>query len=143
MGRTVTMSGSLISPEYDRQIRQAIIDIRSLMRASIEMEQSAHQRTASRFTEKAVVLDAGLAVATSSQTGATSALATIQRWSVDDEEYVETDQQITVWNHSESTAYVTDTFGFAQFIQGHWCFFGDCAAMTGRVPFTSTPPEEP
>jgi hypothetical protein len=143
MGRTVTMSGGLIGPEYDAQIRETILAVRGQRRVSTEGDLSGSQRFASRFSEKAVILDAALGVATSSQTGATSALAAIQRWSVTDGEYIETEQQITVWNHSESTAYAADTFGFARFIQGHWCFFGDCAAMAERIPFDDTPPEEP
>ena len=83
---------------------------------------------------KAVILDAALAVATDSKTGATSALATVCYWSITDDEYTESDpvQQITVYNHSESTSYSEDTFGVAQWINGHWWFFGDCTAMAAR-----------
>ncbi len=85
-------------------------------------------------TSRAVILDAALAVATDSKTGATSALATVCDWSTTDDEYTESDpvQQITVYNHSESTSYSEDTFGVAQWINGHWWFFGDCAAMAAR-----------
>jgi len=93
--------------------------------------------------EQAVILDGALAVASSSQTGATSAVAKIQIWSVDDEEYTETEEEVTVWNHSETASYAIDTFGFARFIQGHWVFFGDCEAMADRVGFSSEPPAEP
>ena len=79
-----------------------------------------------------VILDAALAVATNSKTGATSCLATICDWS--GTAYVESNpvRQITVYNHSESTAYAIDTFGFTKTIDGHWWFFGDCAAMAAR-----------
>lgn len=81
----------------------------------------------------AVILDASLAVATDSKTGATSCLATVCYWSDDDEEFVESDpvEQITVWNHSESTAHAIDTFGVVKWV-GHWMFFGDCSAMAAR-----------
>jgi hypothetical protein len=81
---------------------------------------------------KAVILDEALDVATHSLTGATSADATRCIWSPADEEYTETEQQLTVWNHSESDSYDADTFGFAHWIDGHWVFLGDCAAMASR-----------
>jgi len=83
----------------------------------------------------AVILDAALAVATHSLTGATSCLATRCDWSVEDEEYTEASgdvEQITVWNHSESDSYEVDTFGKAEWIDGHWWFVGDCGPMANR-----------
>jgi hypothetical protein len=81
---------------------------------------------------RAVVLDTALAVATHAFTGATSALATRLDWSIVNEEYTESDQQITVWNHSESQSFDPDTLGIAFWIDGHWHFFGDCAPMESR-----------
>jgi hypothetical protein len=81
---------------------------------------------------RAVILDAALDVATHALTGATSALATRLDWSVTDEEYTESSQQITVWNHSESQSFEADTFGMAFWVDGHWVFFGDCAPMESR-----------
>jgi len=80
----------------------------------------------------AVVLDATLAVAVNSKTGATSALATRCIWSSEQNEYSELQIQITVWNHSESDHYDAGTFGFASWIDGHWWFIGDCAPMAAR-----------
>ena len=80
----------------------------------------------------AVILDAALSVATNSKTGATSCLATICVWDSPTEQYTETTRQITVWNHSESTGYAINTFGDAKKIDGHFWFFGDCAAMAAR-----------
>jgi hypothetical protein len=80
----------------------------------------------------AVILDAALDVATHALTGATSALATRLDWSVTNEEYTESSQQITVWNHSESDSYEVDTFGMALWIDGHWWFLGDCGPMAAR-----------
>jgi len=84
--------------------------------------------------DKCVILDAALAVASDSKTGATSGLATVCYWSIADEEYTESSplQQITVYNHSESTGHDEDTFGVARWINGHWWFFGDCSAMASR-----------
>jgi len=79
-----------------------------------------------------VILDAALAAATNSKTGATSCLATICTWDVTEEEFVETTTQITVWNHSEATQHLIDTFGVARWTASHWWFFGDCSAMVAR-----------
>lgn len=122
----------MISPEYDGQIRQTIRVVRNMGRTSSEMDLSAQERVASRFSDHAVILDAALAAATHALTGATSALATVCKWSTADEEYVETDLQITVWNHAEATSHVEDTFGIARHINGHWHFFGDCEPMASR-----------
>ena len=126
------MSGGMIGPEYDGQIRQTIVAVRNLGRTSSEMDLSAQQKATSRFPDHAVILDAALAVATHALTGATSALATVCKWDTTAEEYTETDLQITVWNHSETTPSSVDTFGFARHIDGHYCFFPDCAPMASR-----------
>lgn len=80
--------------------------------------------------EFAVILDSGLAAATNSKTGATSATATVCEW--DGSQYTETYRQVTVWNHSEYISHLVDTFGFAKLIQSHYVFFGDCDAMVAR-----------
>ena len=126
------MSGGMIGPEYDGQIRQTILAVRNLGRTSSEMDLSAQQKATSRFPDHAVILDAALAVATHALTGATSALATVCKWDTTAEEYTETDLQITVWNHSESAAHAINTFGIARHIDGHWHFFGDCDPMAAR-----------
>lgn len=82
--------------------------------------------------DRIVILDADLAAATHALTGATSCLARCCTWSSADEEYAELSEQITVWNHSEQANHVTDTFGVARWIDGHWHFFGDCHAMAAR-----------
>jgi len=86
----------------------------------------------SRFKEHVVILDASLAAASHSLTGATSGLATLCKWSTTDEEYTETSQQLTVWNHSEHTSHAANTFGVIRNIDGHWHFFGDCEPMASR-----------
>lgn len=84
------------------------------------------------YNECVVILNADLAAASHSLTGATNCLATVCKWMTEDEEYVETDVEITVWNHSEHANHVVDTFGYARVIDGHWHFFGDCHAMGDR-----------
>jgi hypothetical protein len=81
-----------------------------------------------------VILDAALPAASHSLTGATSCLATVCRWDSDAGEYAETDRQVTVYNHSEVTSHEDDTFGYAEVIDGHLHFFGDCEPMISREP---------
>ena len=80
----------------------------------------------------AVILDATLAAASNSKTGATSGLATVCDWDTSANDYVESSKQITVWNHSESTSHAVDTFGYARWQDNHWHFFGDCDPMASR-----------
>lgn len=125
------MSGGLIGPEYDAQIREVIREQKRRGRVSREWVDMPNTRPGSRFPDKAVILDESLAVATNSKTGAASAMATVLEWSVADEEYIETDEQQRVWNHSESKSFAEDTFGIARHM-GHWVFFGDCEPMAAR-----------
>lgn len=126
------MSGGMIGPEYDGQIRQTIIAVRQMGRTSTEMDLETQKKAGSRFPDHGVILDEALSAATHALTGATSALATVCRWNIETEEYTETDLQIKVWNHSETTPSSVDTFGFARHIDGHYCFFPDCAPMASR-----------
>jgi hypothetical protein len=126
------MSGGLIGPEYDAQIREVIRERQRNRRTSRESVDMPNTRPGSRFPDKGVILDEALSVATNSKTGAASAIATVLEWSVADEEYIETDEQQQVWNHSESKSFAEDTFGFARMINGHWVFFGDCEPMAAR-----------
>lgn len=82
--------------------------------------------------DRIVILDANLAAATHALTGASSCLATCCSWDSATSDYTELSEQITVWNHSEATSHVTDTFGIARWIDGHWHFFGDCEPMAAR-----------
>lgn len=108
-------------------------DATSLLQ-SIGTEQKPFVEIAQRPTvgQYVVILDADLAAATHALTGASSCLATVCEWDTSSNDYVETAKQITVWNHSENANHMTDTFGYARWIDGHWHFFGDCHAMAAR-----------
>jgi|GEM_PF-4066018 len=121
--------GMLISPDYDRQIRDSLRRDRRTQRISTEMQPTSPRRLSRAMIPLGVVLDETLPVATQSKTGASSALARICNWKVADEDYVETQQQVRVWNHSESKAYAVNTFGIVIPVQGHLVFFGDCDVM--------------
>lgn len=126
------MSGGLVTPEYDGQIRQTIRAVRRMQGSSAESVDPVGVRAPSRFTEHAVILDDPLAAATNSKTGATSGLCTLLKWTAADEEYTETAQQVKCWNHSEHVSHEVDTYGVIRNIDGHWHFFGDCGPMAAR-----------
>lgn len=95
-------------------------------------EKTCVVRFSNGYQEHAVILDADLAAATHALTGGASCLATVCAWDSGVSDYIETARQITVWNHAEATAHLTDTFGIARWIDGHWHFFGDCEPMASR-----------
>jgi len=124
-------------PEFQRGERLSAARLNELADAIARLmrtKQSSHGHAFGvvQPLEQAVILDAALAVASHSLTGATSCLATVCRWDMVLGRYLETTQEITVWNHSEDTAHLIDTFGVARFIDGHWHFFGDCKPMAAR-----------
>lgn len=123
-----------ISQGFNRQLVGVVRrDMRRGRRSrDAELDLETPGNKPSRFKERVVILDADLAAASHSLTGATSGLATVCKWSVADEEYVETALQLPVWNHSEHANHTADTFGYARFIDGHWHFFGDCHPMGAR-----------
>ena len=107
-------------------------DAESLLQGIESRETSFREYSMRPPVPRTVILDEAIDVATDSKTGATSGLATCCAWSVDDNEYSETTEQITVWNHSENQSYEIDTFGKAEWIDGHWWFVGDCGPMGAR-----------
>lgn len=130
------MSGVIPSREFNDQLVELVKrDRRTHGNKIVDTDYDNQQRLlSSRFPERCVILNSALPAATNSKTGATSGMATICRWSMENEEYTETEQQIKVWNHSEATDHAVDTFGTARFINGHYWFFGDCDAMAERTP---------
>lgn len=121
-----------ISAGYEKQIRAAVAHYFRTYRNGSELEQAGQHKTPSAFPDHAVILNAELPGATHALTGATSCLATICQWDTSANTYKETDQQIRVWNHAESTDHAADTFGVARNINGHYWFFGDCEPMASR-----------
>ena len=128
------MSGVVMSPEFAGQVVETVKnDRRGRNVKTVDTDYgAAMQKLGSRFPRRAVILDAALPAATHSLTGATKCQATVCRWSVEDEEYIETDETIEVWNHSETIDHAIDTFGAADFQDGHYWFWGDCEAMANR-----------
>lgn len=117
-----------LTPEQARALWHDLLSRRQQPPATVSNNEFAPMR------DRVVILDASLAFATNSKTGATSCLATVCYWSVAGNAFSESNpvQQITVWNHSEVTAHAVDTFGIARWISGHWMFFGDCEPMASR-----------
>jgi len=128
------MTGVTMSPEFNKQVVEAVkSDRRRRGVKTVDTDYGAAERKpGDRLRRKAVILDAALAAATHSLTGATSCLATVCQWSVEDEEYIKTDEQVKVWNHDETVDHAIDTFGAAVPIDGHYWFQGSCDAMADR-----------
>lgn len=126
------MAGGGITPEYDQQIRQTIRTVRNRGRQSFESVESIPRKAGKAFVPHVVILDEELDVATNAKTGATKAKATICKWNEEDEKYEETDDQIYVWNHSESDSYEVDTFGIAFPVGTKFFMLGDCGPMADR-----------
>lgn len=110
------------------------IDDGTALLQSIETKQIAYTEITQRpmCGRFVVVLDAALAAASHALTGGASCLATVCEWDTSLNDYVETANQITVWNHSENANHAADTFGYAVWQDNHWHFFGDCHAMASR-----------
>lgn len=117
-----------LTPEQARALWHDLLSRRQQPSATVSNNEFAPMR------DRVVILDAALEFATNSKTGATSCLATVCYWSVSGNTFSESVpvQQITVWNHSETTAHAVNTFGIARWISGHWMFFGDCEPMASR-----------
>lgn len=111
-----------------QQLSETVATVQKLLVNPTPAPRARWQKGSSRF---AVVLDASLTAASNAMTGASSCLATVCVW--DGSDYTETDEQVTVWNHSESTDYPINTFGIADTIDGHYWFLGDCEAMATRA----------
>jgi len=122
------MAGYQLTEGQMKAVRDTVRKVRTMHGG--EVQPTVRKQGVNRSL--AVVLDAALEAAGNSMTSPTSGDATVLTWSTTDEEYTESSEQITVWNHSESTTHSIDTFGKAEWIDGHWWFFGDCAAMGFR-----------
>lgn len=126
------MSGGGITPEYDQQIRGSILEVRRMRRTRRESVEEIPRKAGQAFVPRVVILDEALDVATNSKTSPEKARATICVWNDAEEKYVETDEWIYVWNHSESDSYEIDTFGIAFPVGGHYFMLGDCGPMADR-----------
>lgn len=122
------MAGYQLTEGQMKAVRETVRKVRAMHEGESELK--GRRQGVNRSL--AVVLDEALAEAGNSMTSPTSGNATVLTWSTTGEEYAESSEQITVWNHSESTGHAVDTFGKAEWIDGHWWFFGDCAAMAAR-----------
>lgn len=124
-----------VTPEFVRDTQDAVRMQRKQVRDRKVVVGQPPANRATRFRDRAVILDEELSAATNSKTGPKSGKATRLRWSPADRKYIEVfGEQIEVWNHSESNTHEKDTFGVARWIDGHWWFFGDCDAMAERLP---------
>lgn len=128
------MSGRLISDALYSQIASTIREVRHMKRRGSAPHLRGMQGASSTFLPRAVILDETLTGG--SFLAPSSGLATVCRWSTESGTYVQTELQITVWNHSSSEDLEVDTPGAALLIDGHYWLFADCEPLAARA----TPP---
>ena len=97
----------VFSPEQARQLWQWYLQ----SVASGAGSQDRGPRPLGSQADYCVILDAALAAATNSKTGATSALAKVCTWDATTKRFSEVAYQITVYNHSESTSHAINSLG--------------------------------
>jgi hypothetical protein len=120
------MSGGMIGPEYDGQIRQTIVAVRSMGRTSIEMDLSAEQRAASRFGNKqAVLLDDLVAAVNTKRDPSTARAAVLRRKANGD--LTKTTLILTVVNRFTQISVDSGTYIKIEHIDGEWQpYAADC-----------------
>jgi len=133
----------LISEELLSQIQSLIKDSIQASRRTEDDQPEQNKRFTSRFPTHAVILDTGLAAASSFLSSPTGSIdpnepnATICEVDSATGEYTQTDRRLAVANHS-TESHALNTPGAAISINGHYWFFGDCNIVTSRP----TPPWE-
>ena len=130
------MSGGMIGPEYDGQIRQTIVAVRSMGRTSSEMDLSAEQRSASRFGNKqAVLLDDLVAAVNTKRDPSTARAAVLRRKANGD--LTKTALILTVVNRFTQISVDAGTYIKIEHIDGEWQpYAADCpggSATSGGV----------
>jgi hypothetical protein len=130
------MSGGMIGPEYDGQIRQTIVAVRSMGRTSSEMDLSAEQRAASRFGNKqAVLLDDLVAAVNTKRDPSTARAAVLRRKANGD--LTKTALILTVVNRFTQISVDAGTYIKIEHIDGEWQpYAADCpggSASSGSV----------
>ena len=116
----------MIGPEYDGQIRQTIIAVRSMGRTSSEMDLSAEQRSASRFGNKqAVLLDDLVAAVNTKRDPSTARAAVLRRKANGD--LTKTALILTVVNRFTQISVDAGTYLKIEHIDGEWQpYAADC-----------------
>ena len=130
------MSGGMIGPEYDGQIRQTIIAVRSMGRTSSEMDLSAQERSASRFGNKQAVLLDDLVAAVNTKRDPSTARAAVLRRKANGE-LTKTTLILTVVNRFTQISVDAGTYIKIEHIDGEWQpYAADCpggSASSGGV----------
>lgn len=130
------MSGGMIGPEYDGQIRQTILAVRNMGRTSSEMDLSAQERAASRFGNKqAVLLDDLVAAVNTKRDPSTARAAVLRRKANGD--LTLSSLILTVVNRFTQISVDAGTYIKIEHIDGEWQpYAADCpggSASSGGV----------
>jgi multidrug resistance efflux pump len=122
------MSGGMIGPEYDGQIRQTIRAVRNMGRTSSEMDLSAQERAASRFSNKQAILLDDLAAAVNTKRDPSTARAAVLRRKASGD-LTQTALILTVTNRFKNISVNAGTYIKIEHIDGEWQpYAADCAS---------------
>jgi hypothetical protein len=130
------MSGGMIGPEYDGQIRQTILAVRNMGRTSSEMDLSAQERAASRFGNKQAVLLDDLVAAVNTKRDPSTARAVVLRRKANGDLTLSS-LILTVVNRFTEISVDAGTYIKIEHIDGEWQpYTADCpggSASSGSV----------
>jgi hypothetical protein len=130
------MSGGMIGPEYDGQIRQTILAVRNMGRTSSEMDLSAQERAASRFGNKQAVLLDDLVAAVNTKRDPSTARAVVLRRKANGDLTLSS-LILTVVNRFTEISVDAGTYIKIEHIDGEWQLYAaDCpggSASSGSV----------
>jgi hypothetical protein len=113
------MSGGMIGPEYDSQIRQTIVAVRSMGRTSSEMDLTAQQKAASRFPTTRAVLVQTMTAPSSSSAVPTSVMVATLTLDLSTKQLTPTSMRIRAYNYTAGNSAAKGTYCVMQFI-GVW-----------------------
>jgi hypothetical protein len=120
------MSGGLIGPEYDAQIRQTVIAVRQIGRVSAELNLSNHQKAASRFSNKQAILLADLPAAVNTKRDPSTAQAVVLRRKANGD-LTRSSLTLTVVNRFINISIDAGTYIKIEHIDGEWQpYAADC-----------------
>ena len=120
------MSGGLIGPEYDSQIRQTIVAVKQMGRVSTEMDLTAQGKAASRFANKQAILLEDLPAAVNSKRDPSTARVAVLRRKADGD-LAQSILILTVVNRFKHISVDKGTYCKIEHIDGEWQLYAaDC-----------------
>jgi hypothetical protein len=120
------MSGGLIGPEYDAQIRETILAVRGKRLKSTEMDTTAQQLAASRFSNKQAILLEDLPAAVNTKRDPSTARVAVLRRKANGD-LTQSALILDVVNRFENISLNKGTYLKIEHIDGEWQpYAADC-----------------